>query len=74
MDIKTLLSKDSIELEKLTTKELVEYFAPYMVFIKPIKDEEKTDRPKAQRFDINNEARKSLDMAQKLAQQLGIKI
>lgn len=75
MDIKTLLSKDANELEKLSDKELQEYFAPYLQWIRPVKEEEKKERNNnRQKFDAGREAQRTLKMAEELAKKFGIKI
>ena len=73
MDIKTLLGKDAEELEKLSDAQLLEYFSPYLKWIKP--EVEKNDEQITKRkYDQHYEAKKTLQMAEELAKKYGIKI
>lgn len=73
MDIKSLLSKDADDLEKLTDTALLEYFSPYMKFIRPIKEEEKAAKEQSrQRYDVGKEAQRTLQMAQELLKKFKI--
>ena len=81
MDIKELLGKDSSELEKLTDAQLLEYFSPYMKFIVPVDIKDDNEKKSISvnstggtKHYATNEAQKTMDMAQRLAKQMGIKI
>ena len=75
MDIKTLLTKDSKELEKLSDVELLEFFSPYMKFIRPVKEEEKkiATNMSSRSNNIKYEAQKTMKMAEELLKKFGIK-
>lgn len=74
MNIKELLSKDIDDLEKLSDAMLLEYFSPYMKFIKPVKEEEKEQRnERRQKFDTGREAQRTLQMANELLKRFNIK-
>jgi hypothetical protein len=82
MDIKELLGKTATELEALSDRELQEYFGPYLQYIQPVKKDEDSGQKK---LNLNSPPRKSytqnpqqnldkaMEMAQRLAKQLGIK-
>jgi len=78
VNIKELLGKDIAELEKLSDAQLLEYFSPYMKFIVPVetKEEKKPSMSSGNSSGgyKSSEAQKTMDMAQRLAKQMGIKI
>lgn len=72
MGIKELLKLDASGLEKLTDAQLKEYFAPYLKAIVPEQKKEQT--PSGPRPKGKNEAQRTLEMAKKMAERLGIKL
>ncbi len=81
MSIEELLGKSGEELEKMTNAELQAYFAPYLVFIKPLEKNEQEDEgglvrvsTQKRKSSITHEAQKAIDMAERMAKQLGMKI
>ena len=79
MSIEELLDLSACELREMSDEQLREYFAPYLEFIRPIekkKDEEKEGMKikKSSGSNAYREAEKGMELAQRLAKQLGIKI
>ena len=73
MSIEELLKLPPDRLEAMSDAELHDYFAPYLEFIQPIKPEEHTQPMRATRSKYSEE-KKAMDLASRLAKQLGLKI
>lgn len=72
MSIEELLQKSADELEQMSSAQLKEYFAPYLVYIKPPLESEAKEK-KSKQLNLITANKKAINMVEEMAKKLGIK-